>query len=309
MKKTKLERVKLSEYDRVSPSSLGLDRGRKIALIYASGPIHGGEGSYQTIGSRTLSRQIRRAREDKSIEAIVLRVDSPGGSAVASDVIWREMVLAKKEKPVVVSMSDVAGSGGYWISMAAHKIVAQPGSLTGSIGVLSSKVNMAEFYKKMGITAEKISYGEKADFFTSWRRLTPEEKELLRKEIRWVYDQFLTKVAEGRNLTKEDVDKIGRGRVWTGHQAKDIHLVDDLGGLAKAIDLAKNLAGIPLEEEVRMVVWPKKISLLEALFGRREACFRLPFLDFHLENLWPTLSLLENEKTWALMPIWPIISQ
>ncbi|MBM3285050.1 MAG: signal peptide peptidase SppA, partial [Candidatus Aminicenantes bacterium] len=269
-KKTKLHRVRMGEYGKISPSSLGLDRGRKVALIYAMGPIHAGEGYYQTIGSRTLSRQIRRAREDKSIVAIVLRVDSPGGSAVASDVIWREVFLAKKEKPVIVSMSDLAGSGGYWISMAAHKIVAQPETLTGSIGVLSGKVNMAAFYRKIGITAEKLTFGEKADLFTTFRGLTEEEKVFLKKEILWVYDRFLTKVAEGRNLAREEVDKIGRGRVWTGNQAKEIHLVDEVGGLTRAIELAKNLAGIPADEEVKLVVWPKKISLFAALFGRRE---------------------------------------
>lgn len=303
-RKTKLERVRMGEYSKVSPSSLGLDRGRKIALIYASGPIHMGEGMYQTIGSRTLSRQIRRAREDKSIKAILLRVDSPGGSAVASDVIWREMALAKKEKPVVVSMSDVAGSGGYWISMAAHKIVAQPESLTGSIGVISGKVNMAGFYKKMGITAERLTYGEKADLFTSWRGLTQEEKEFMKKEILWVYEEFLSKVAEGRNLSREEVDRIGRGRVWTGRQAKEIHLIDELGGLDKAIEIAKNLAGIPLEEEVRVVVWPKKISLLTALFGKREASLPIPFFDPDLMNLGSILNLLQNERPWAFMPVW-----
>jgi len=307
--RTKLERVKMSEYSKVSPSSLGLDRGRKIALIYASGPIHMGEGLYQTIGSRTLSRHIHRAREDKSIEAIVLRVDSPGGSAVASDVIWREMVLAKKEKPVVVSMSDVAGSGGYWISMAAHKIVAQPETLTGSIGVISGKLNLAGFYRKMGITAERLAYGKKADLFTSWRGLTEEERDCIKKEILWVYEQFLTKVAEGRNLTRDEVDKIGRGRVWTGRQAKEIHLVDDLGGLAKAIAVAKNLAGIPLDEEVRIVVWPKRISLLTALFGRRESKLHIPMLGRDLEKLISLLSLLKNQEPWALMPIGGLIGQ
>lgn len=308
-KKTELKRVRMSDYTRVSPSSLGLDRGRKIALIYASGPIHTGEGIYQTIGSRSLSRYLRQAREAKNIEAIVLRVDSPGGSAVASDVIWREMVLAKKEKPVVVSMSDVAGSGGYWISMGAHKIVAQPGTLTGSIGVISGKVNMAGFYRKMGITAERLTYGQKADLFTSWRGLTQEERDFLKKEILWVYDQFLSKVAEGRNLAKAEVDRIGRGRVWTGHQARKINLVDDIGGLAKAIELAKSLAGIPLQEEVRLVVMPKRISLLAALFGRREARLKLPLLDAELVNLLSALDILREDKPWAIMPFWRVAGQ
>ena len=303
-KEKKLQRLRLSEYDKVSLSSVGLGRGRKMALIYAMGPIHTGEGYYQTIGSRTLSRWIRRAREDRSITAIILRVDSPGGSAVASDVIWREVVLAKKEKPVVVSMSDLAGSGGYWISMAAHKIVAQPQTLTGSIGVLSGKVNMSGFYEKMGITAEKLTYGKRADLFTTFRELTAEEKEFLKKEILWIYGRFLSKAAEGRNLSKEDVDKVGRGRVWTGSQAKEIGLIDEVGGLAKAVELAKNLAGIPVDEDVRLVVWPKKVSLLTALFGRKEVKVSHPLLSPDIEKLLSVFRVLEKEKPWAIMPLW-----
>ena len=141
------------------------------------GPIVGGDGTYDTIGGRTLSRAIRRAREDRSIAAIVLRVDSPGGSAVASDVIWREAFLAKKEKPLVVSMSDLAGSGGYWISMAGHRIVAQPQTLTGSIGVIGGKFSLAGLYKKLGITAERMAYGQRADLFSTFRPFSPEERQ------------------------------------------------------------------------------------------------------------------------------------
>ncbi|MDH7511951.1 MAG: signal peptide peptidase SppA [Clostridiales bacterium] len=303
-KEKKLERIKLSEYDKVSLSSVGLGKGRKVALIYAMGPIHSGEGYYQTIGGRTLSRWIRRAREDRSVAAIVLRVDSPGGSAVASDVIWREVALAKKEKPVVVSMSDLAGSGGYWISMAANKIVAQPQTLTGSIGVLSGKVNMSAFYEKMGITAEKLTYGKRADLFTTFRGLTPEEKEFLKKEILWIYDRFLSKAAEGRNLSKEDVDKVSRGRVWTGSQAKEIGLVDEVGGITKAIELAKKLAGIPLDEDVRLIIWPKKISFFASLFGRKEAKISHPLLSPDMEKLLLIFRVLEKEKPWAIMPLW-----
>jgi protease-4 len=299
----KLQKTKLSEYARINPSSLGLETGRKIALLYAMGPIISGEGVYQTIGSRTLTRWMRRARQDRSISAIVLRVDSPGGSAIASDVIGREVALAKKEKPVVVSMSDVAGSGGYWISMAAHKIVAQPQTLTGSIGVLFIKFNLARLYEKLGITAEKVTYGQRADMFSLFRAMTPEEREFMKKEILWSYDQFLTKAAEGRNMTKEEVDKVGKGRVWTGSQAKEIKLVDELGGLSKALELAKNLAGIPADEEVRLVVWPKKTSLIGSLFGRPETRVNLP-LPRDLEKLFSTLKILEKEKLLAVMPFW-----
>jgi len=299
----KLQRTKLSEYARISPSSLGLETGRKVALLYAMGTIISGEGGSQAIGGRTLSRWIRSARRDKSISAIVLRVDSPGGSAVASDVIGREVELAKKEKPVVVSMSDLAGSGGYWISMSANKIVAQPQTLTGSIGVLFIKFNLARLYEKLGITAEKLTYGEKADMFSSFRALTPEEKDFMKKQILWTYDQFTTKAALGRDMTKEDVDKIGKGRVWTGTQAKEIKLVDELGGLSRAIEIAKNLAGIRADEEVTLIVWPKKTPWFSALFGRPEVRIKTP-LSADLEKLLATLKVLEKEKLLAVMPFW-----
>jgi len=299
----KLQRRRLSDYVRIAPSSLGLETGKKVALLYAMGPIISGEGGYQAIGGRTLSRWIRSARRDRSISAIVLRVDSPGGSALASDVIGREVELAKKEKPVVVSMSDLAGSGGYWISMSANKIVAQPQTLTGSIGVLFIKFNLARLYQKLGITAEKLTYGERADMFSSFRALTAEEKDFMKKQILWTYDQFTAKAALGRNMTKEDVDKIGKGRVWTGTQAKEIKLVDELGGLSKAIEMAKKLAGIRADEEVTLVVWPKKMPWFSALFGRPEVRIKTP-LPADLEKLLATLRILEKEKLLAVMPFW-----
>ncbi len=300
----KLHRTPLAEYLRVSPGSLGLDTGRKVAVLYAAGAIVSGERPYGTIGGRTLSRAIRRAREDRTIAAIVLRVDSPGGSAVASDVIWRETVLAKKEKPLVVSMSDVAGSGGYWISMAAHKIVAQPQTLTGSIGVLGGKFSLAGLYEKLGISAEKMTYGRRADLFSTFRPFSPEDRRLLKEQILWTYDKFLSKAAEGRNLSLEDVDKIGRGRVWTGRQAKEVGLVDELGGLDKAVELAKSLAGISAEEDVRIVVWPRKTTLRGALSGRMDIRALRISSSSDLTGLLQTLKILQKENPWAVMPFW-----
>jgi protease-4 len=299
----KLKRTRFSEYIRTNPASLGLETGRKVALLYAMGPIVGGEGVYSTIGSRALSQALRRAREDRSIAAIVLRVDSPGGSAVASDVIWRETFLAKKEKPLVISMSDLAGSGGYWISMAGHRIVAQPQTLTGSIGVLAGKFSLNGLYEKLGITAERLTYGEKADLFSTFRPFSPEERGFLKQSILWTYDKFLTKAAEGRNLTREDVDKVGRGRVWTGRQALEIKLIDELGGLDKALDLAKSLAGIPAGEDVRLAVWPRRTSLFGAIFGRQEAKADL-LSSSELGKRLQVLRVLEKENPWAVMPFW-----
>jgi len=299
----KLYKITHQQYTKIKPTSLGLFRGKKIAVIYGIGPIHTGEGAYQTMGGSTFARALRRVRKDNSIAAVVFRVDSPGGSAVGSDVIWREVYLTKKEKPIVVSMSDVAGSGGYWVSMAADKIVAQPQSLTGSIGVISGKFNLARLYEKLGITAEKIAYGEKADIYSTHRGFTPEERELLKKEILWIYDKFLDKVADGRNMNREEVDRIGKGRVWTGSQAKENGLVDELGGLSRAIEVAKELADIPAEEGVGLVIWPKKISLWEVLMGRWFASTKTG-LHPDLEKILSVFQMLGSEKNLALMPFW-----
>lgn len=299
----KLGRITSDTYARVSPASAGIGIGRRVALIYGIGPILSGESLPQSMGGTTVARWIRQARQDKSIAAIVFRVDSPGGSSVASDVIWREVFLAKKEKPFVVSMSDVAGSGGYWISMAAHKIVAQPQTLTGSIGVLAGKFDLSALYEKLGLTSEKIAYGKEADIFSTFRPFSPEEKKIMKDEILWTYDQFLTKVAEGRNMTKDEVNAVGRGRVWTGAQARDLKLVDELGGLTKAVELAKGLAGIAREEEVRLVVWPKKRTFWESLLGRRA---QESVLDMRpgLKQAALALRLMERNRVWAVMPFW-----
>ena len=299
----RLNRISHEQYKKIKLSSLGLSRGKKIALIYGMGPIHSGESFSQTMGGATVSRWLRIARKDKSIAAVVFRIDSPGGSAVASDVIWREVFLTKKEKPIIVSMSDVAGSGGYWVSMAAHKIIAQPQTLTGSIGVISGKFNMSDLYKKLGITSEKLTYGRMADIFSTYRSFTPEERNQLKEDILWVYDQFLTKVAEGRNMSKEEVDKIGKGRVWTGTQAKELGLVDEIGGLSRALELAKELAGIPADKSVRLVIWPKKVSFLNALFGKGQTRSK-SHLKPDLQKILSTLELLERERALAVMPFW-----
>jgi protease-4 len=298
-----VRRIGHSRYLKTKVSASGLNRGKKIALIYGVGTIHSGESMRgQTMGSSTVARWLRRVRKDKSIAAVIFRVDSPGGSAVASDVIGREVALTKKEKPIIVSMSDVAGSGGYWVSMDAHKIVAQPQTLTGSIGVIFGKFNLIKLYEKLGVTSEKITYGKRADIFSSFRRLDPEERDLLKKEILWTYDQFTTKVAQGRQLTKEEVNNIGRGRVWTGQQAIEIGLIDELGGLSTALKIAKERAGIPEEQSVRLVVWPKKTSLFESFFAMSMAKTKL-FSDKNLEKLMSTLKMLETEHVLAIMPL------
>jgi len=297
----KCGRVTLGMYASIDPVSVGLGTGRRIALLYGSGPIHGGESLYQSMGADTIVRWIRAARTDPTIAAIVFRVDSPGGSAVASDSIWREVMLCRKVKPFVVSMSDVAGSGGYWISMAADRIVAQPQTLTGSIGVLSGKISLEKLLEKVGVTAETVRYGRRSTMFSPFKGLTPDERQLLKKEILWIYDRFLAKAAEGRKKSKEDVDKIGKGRVWTGAQAKANGLVDEIGGLTKAVDAAKALAGIGRGENVRLVVWPKRTTFLGSLFGRRDARVAAP-LPREIERALAWAGRLNEDRIWAIMP-------
>ncbi len=298
-----LHKITHQEYLKVKPAAVGLYRGKKVALLYGQGLIHTGESYSQTMGSQTIAGWIRAARKDKSIAAVVFRVDSPGGSAVASDIIWREVVLTKKEKPFVVSMSDVAGSGGYWVSMAAHKIVAQPQTFTGSIGVVGGKFTMTGLYEKLGVTSERLAYGKSADMFSTHRSLTPQERKNLKKEILWIYGQFLNKVAAGREMNKEEVDRIGKGRVWTGRQAKELGLVDEIGGLARAINLAKELAGIPADEEVSLVVWPKKISFWDMLMSRRLIATKTG-TPAGWEKILFAFQLLERERMMAIMPFW-----
>ena len=196
--------VRFEDYTRVKPSSLGLETGvHAVALIYAVGTIMTGESLPQIMGGATVARWIRTARTDPLVKAIVLRIDSPGGSSVGSDVIWREVALARKVKPVVVSMSDVAGSGGYWIAMSATKIVAEPQTLTGSIGVLAGKFSIDGLLAKLGVTADRLVFGEKADIFSPFRPFTADERKILKNEILWTYGQFLTRAAEGRGLTRD----------------------------------------------------------------------------------------------------------
>ena len=296
-------RVGFDDYTKVKPSSVGLETGRTVALIYAVGTIMTGESLPQVMGGSTVARWIRTARTDGSVKAIVLRVDSPGGSSVGSDVIGREVALARKVKPVIVSMSDVAGSGGYWIAMAATKIVAQPQTLTGSIGVLAGKFSVDGLLGKLGITSEKLAFGEKADIFSPFRPFTPAERIVLKEEILWTYEQFLAKAAEGRGLTRDEVDAVGKGRIWTGRQAKDLKLVDELGGLTMAVGLAKKEAGIDADEEVRFDVWPKKRSFWQAVFSRsgigldiKSAAGREKILD--------AVRMMNRTKIWAVMPFW-----
>jgi protease-4 len=260
----------------VTPASLGLNRGQRIAVIYAVGLISSGQSSYdspqgQVAGSDTLVEYLRKARADRSIKAIVLRIDSPGGSAIASDVIWREVQLTRGVKPVIASMSDVAASGGYYIAMPASAIVAQPATLTGSIGVVMIKFVIDGTLKKLGLNMEHVQEGRYADLYSPVRRFSPDERARVEEQMQATYDAFVEKAAAGRNTTPEKIDEIARGRVWTGRQAKQLGLVDELGGLERALALAKERAGIAQDAGVEIVVYPPHKSIYEIVanpFGR-----------------------------------------
>ncbi len=237
-----LKLMKLAKYTNAPEADEKISKD-KIAVIYATGSIGSGEGDEESIGSETISKAIRKARLDDKVKAVVLRVNSPGGSALASDVIWREMLLTKKEKPVVVSMGNVAASGGYYIACAADKIFAYPNTITGSIGVFGIIPNMKEmFNKNLGITFDEVKTNPYADYIPVTRPMSDAERMIITNDIETIYSTFITHVAEGRKLTVAQVDSIGQGRVWSGVDAKRLGLVDEFGGLNDAIKEAASLA-------------------------------------------------------------------
>jgi protease-4 len=271
------ESVTPGRYSKGSTShgGLGFDRRPRIALVYAVGEIVGGEsqgGPFggQVAGSDTVAAALKQAREDESIRAIVLRVDSPGGSGIASDVIWREAVLARQAKPLVISMGDLAASGGYYIAMAGDSIVAQPGTITGSIGVFGGKLTLRGLYDKLGITKEILLRGKNADLFSEYRPWDEEDRAKFRGLMESFYREFVTKAAQGRRKSYEEVDAVAQGRVWTGAEALHHGLVDKLGGLDVAVAVAKERAKIDAGEDVVLVLVPERKGFLETLIERQE---------------------------------------
>jgi len=263
--------IDAEDYALVSWEATGVSRRAKVAVINAAGVINSGRSGFDPVngalvGADSLVEYIREARADRSIRAIVLRVDSPGGSSTASDVIWRELSISREShRPVIVSMSDLAASGGYYIALAGDAIVAQPGTLTGSIGVYTGKFVTSGSFEKLGANIETTSAGKHAEIYSPDRRFTPDERAKIQESMQVVYDQFIERTAAARHMTPEKVDEVAQGRVWTGAQAKQLGLIDELGGLYKAIDLAKQRARIPAEDEVELVVYPPRRSFYEVL--------------------------------------------
>jgi len=268
--KNNLHSVEIAEYAGNKSKDNGDDdtnssSKNRIAVIYASGEINGGDGDDNSIGSEKISKALRQARTDDKIKAVVLRVNSPGGSSLASDVIWREVMLTKKVKPIIVSMGDVAASGGYYIACAADSIVAEPNTITGSIGIFAVLPNMKKlFNEKLGITFDGVKTGKYADLGDVSRPLTPEEREILQKSVNHGYDTFTKAVANGRKKTQEYVNSIGQGRVWTGSQAIKIGLVDKLGNINDAVNMAAKKANL---KDYKLVSYPEQKSILSK-FGQ-----------------------------------------
>ena len=262
--------VSLARYRSFVPSALA---GPEIAVVHATGLIVSGDSgtsatSGSIMGGDSVASDLRTARDDSAIKAIVLRVDSGGGSVVASEVIRREVELARDKKPVVVSMSDVAASGGYWIAAPANKIVADPNTETGSIGVLTGKLNLSGLYNLLGVSTDYVATSDNATMFSDQQNFTPEQQGNIQKSLDETYAEFTSGVAKYRGMTREAVDKIGKGRVWTGAQAKDLGLVDELGGFDRAIQVAKDLAHIPSQQTVRIERFPREKPLLQQLLER-----------------------------------------
>lgn len=249
--------------------------GDRISIVYAVGPIMTGEsevdpfGQSDSVGSTTVVEALQKAADDDRTAAIVLRVNSPGGSAVASDLIWRKIQEIKK--PVVASMGDVAASGGYYISMGADKIYAEPTTVTGSIGVVGGKLAMKGMLDKIGVTSDLISRGKNSGLFSAMNKFSDSERDAIMSLMNDTYDQFTAKAADGRGLTQERVKELGGGRVYTGKQAKRLGLIDELGDLRAAITEAKRLAGLDEDKEVKIKTYPEAVDFFESLFGNTEA--------------------------------------
>jgi protease-4 len=267
----------------------------KIAVLFAEGEINSGESGEDNIGSATIVKELRKLRKDEKVKAIVLRINSPGGSALASDVMWREIMLTKKEKPVIASMSDVAASGGYYMAMACDTIVAQKNTITGSIGVFGLLFNAENLLKnKIGVTTDRVSTSPLADIGNPVRSLSPQERAIIQESVERIYEAFTTKAAQGRKMNLEDLKKVASGRVWAGSQAKERGLVDVFGGLDDAIALAAKKAKV--ENDYQVKYYPIQQDFWQKITKKsKEETFLKEKLGNELYENW---KLLEKIRNW-----------
>lgn len=294
-----LVEVNQRRYRRISRESLGLGGDNKVAVVYAVGTIMQGDSDTDPVfgsrilGSSSFVETLRRVREDDETKAVILRVNSPGGDAFASDEMWREMQLLEEAKPLVVSMSDVAASGGYYLAMTKAPVVAYSGTYTGSIGVFFGKLNLRGFYEKIGVKKEILTRGRYADIYTDYRSLTEVERAKLREGIEETYRVFVQKVADARGKSWDEIHEVAQGRVWLGSQALENGLIDEIGGFEKAIEVAKREAGLEAEDTVRLVSYPAPKRFIDMLLERESmVSSRLQsFLRAHFGDVasWPAL--------------------
>lgn len=306
----KLKQISSATYEGITLESLGLNKGKnRIALIYSQGVIQEGDDDFNPLsmnlsaGTDPMIRAIRRAVNSRSVKAIVFRVDSPGGSGLGCDLVWREILNAKEKKPVIVSMSDYAASGGYWVSMGATTIVAHPSTLTGSIGIWGIFPNISGLYDKLGLVEEHVKRGKYADMLLGVRNLTDYEKELYRDRLLQTYKEFVSKAAESRHIAYSALEVYAQGRSWMGEQAKKHGLIDELGGLDRAIELAREKAGLDSTAKVKVVVYTTQKSWFEKLLS--EPFFTWVWKKLNHTDLYETWqSLLDNRRVliWPMMP-------
>jgi protease IV len=296
--KDDIEFVNFKTYDKApNPESLG-NFDNRIAIIVGEGEILSGKSTDNTIGSETIAAEIRKARQDKKVKAIVLRINSPGGSALASDVMWREVLLARKVKPVIASMSDLAASGGYYMAMGCDAIVAQPNTITGSIGVFGILFNTKDFFKnKLGITYDQVETGEYSNLMNSNFEMNEEERKMVQAAINQIYEDFTTKAAQGRKMNVDSLKKIAGGRVWSGISAKKLGLVDALGGLEDAVKLAAQKAKLK-DGDYRVRYYPTQKSFYEKLMDsfQTKAKTEERLIQEKLGELYPYYRLMQQIK-------------
>ncbi len=299
-----------------------MDKGTRVAVLYIAGEIRSGEsgegglGGAESVGSATIAEAAKAIRDDEGIEAVVVRINSPGGSSLAADMMWHDIMRLRETRPVIISMSDLAASGGYWVATAGDTIVAQPGTLTGSIGVFMGKMNLARLFDKIGVSFDGVSRGRYARMFTSLRSFNPDELKRVDAMLDSTYNAFLSRVARGRNMTEAEVDKVARGRVWTGALALQHHLIDDLGGMEKALDIVRERLDLEPEAPLKLESFPRDDNILARWLKRLGLKVRVN-LPFFAElpvgeakevrgGVHAALSL-EDEGPQALLPFIPII--
>jgi protease-4 len=295
-KDSKITSIKYNKYKKTILNSS--DSKNEIAVIVADGDILPGKAHEGTIGSETFAEELRKARNNKKVKAIVFRINSPGGSALASDVMWREVQLAAEQKPIIASMSNYAASGGYYIAMGCDTIVAQPTTITGSIGVFSVLFDLSGLLNnKLGITFDEVKTGETGEMVTFSRPLTDLEKSIWQKRTNQIYDGFTTKAAAGRHMPVEELRKVASGRVWSGSQAKEKGLVDVLGGFDDAVKIAARAAGI--SEDYKLRFYPKQKNFLEQWLGGLEENARTKMLKEELGEHYDWVQQLHKVKAFS----------